>query len=176
MLALSRSGRSLVTTVTWRPSAARLWATVRMRWSLSSDRRPAGSVERSWWLSSTLMVPPCSVAEDRLGQRPVFDAEPFEGAERLPRRPPEVRVVALRLELDEHGDRDHDVVLVEAHQRPRVGQQHRCVEHVGTRRLGVHIGHGHRLRLGTRTHATRSVPAGGGWPGPPRTMGGGEGE
>ena len=40
--AFSRSGRSLVTTVTSRPSAARLRATARMRWSLLSALSAAG--------------------------------------------------------------------------------------------------------------------------------------
>ena len=61
MLALSRSGRSLVTTATSAPSLARLRATARMRWSLASDRSVAGRPASSWWLTSTRTVPPCSL-------------------------------------------------------------------------------------------------------------------
>ena len=45
--ALTRSGMSLVTSVTSRPSAERLSATARMRESLLSTRNPAGSAEMS---------------------------------------------------------------------------------------------------------------------------------
>jgi hypothetical protein len=44
--ALTRIGRSLLTTVTRRPSAARFLATARIRVSLSPSRKPAGSA--SW--------------------------------------------------------------------------------------------------------------------------------
>ncbi len=43
--ALTRSGRSLLTSTTSLPSAARLLATDRMRVSLSPSRKPAG---RTW--------------------------------------------------------------------------------------------------------------------------------
>ena len=45
--ALTRSGRSLLTSTTSSPSAARLQATDRMRESLSPSRNPAGSTEGS---------------------------------------------------------------------------------------------------------------------------------
>ncbi len=47
MLALSRNGRSFVTTVTSCPSSARFFATARMRWSLLSVVSAAGSVDVS---------------------------------------------------------------------------------------------------------------------------------
>src|SRR4029077_19877915 len=55
--ALTRSGRSLLTSTTSSPSAARLRATDRMRESLSPSRNPAGSTVGSEWLSSTFTVP-----------------------------------------------------------------------------------------------------------------------
>ena len=45
MLALRRSGRSFVTTVTSCPSSARFLATARMRWSLLSVASAAGSAD-----------------------------------------------------------------------------------------------------------------------------------
>ncbi len=57
--ALTRSGMSLLTNVTRLPSAARLAAQHRMRESLVSVRKPAGSTAGSLWLSSTCSVPPC---------------------------------------------------------------------------------------------------------------------
>ena len=75
MRAFSRSGRSLVTTVTSRPSAARLRATARMRWSLLSAVSDAGRHDGRWWLSSTRSVPPLVVDRQRLGERAVLDAE-----------------------------------------------------------------------------------------------------
>ena len=56
--ALTRSGRSLLTSTTSSPSAARSRATDRMRESLSPSRNPAGSTVGSEWLSSTCTVPP----------------------------------------------------------------------------------------------------------------------
>ena len=56
--ALTLSGRSLLTSTTSSPPAARLRATDKMRESLSPSRNPAGSTEASAWFSSTLTVPP----------------------------------------------------------------------------------------------------------------------
>ena len=54
------------------------------------------------------------VGRHRLGAATRADPEVLEHAERLARRPPELGVVALGLELGEHDERDHHVVLVEA--------------------------------------------------------------
>ena len=51
--ALTRSGMSLLTSVTRLPSAARLAAQLRIRESLLSVRNPAGSTVGSVWFSST---------------------------------------------------------------------------------------------------------------------------
>ena len=131
--ALSRSGRSLVTTVTWLPSAARLRATARMRWSLVSPASDGGRAPRSWWLISTRRVPPDLVDRDRRHEVPVLHPVVLELAQGLAGRPAQLGVVALRLQLQQHHDREHHRVLVEAHQRLRVGQQHRGVEDVHPR-------------------------------------------
>ena len=68
--ALTRSGMSLVTRVTFLPSAAMFSATARMRESLLSTRKPAGSVDRSEWLSSTCSVPPWSPIGTGASRRP----------------------------------------------------------------------------------------------------------
>ena len=68
--ALTRSGMSLLTRVTSRPSAARLSATERIRASLLSVRNPGGSTPSSVWLSSTRSVPPTSLAGTGRSSRP----------------------------------------------------------------------------------------------------------
>jgi hypothetical protein len=59
--ARSRSGRSFDTTTASAPSAARLRATARMRWSLSAPRNASGRPAASAWFSSMRTVPPCSL-------------------------------------------------------------------------------------------------------------------
>jgi hypothetical protein len=110
--ALRRSGRSLVTTVTSAPSADRFLATARLRQPREvlvvqlDAERAAGVVHRQ-----------------RLGQGAVLEAQALECAQRLPGRPAELGVVALGLDLGEHHDREHDVVLLEPLQGSWVGQQ-----------------------------------------------------
>ena len=128
--ALTRSGMSLLTNVTRLPSAARLSAQVRMRESLVSVRKPAGSTVGSVWLSSTCSVPPCVPTGIGLIQPPVLDPQIVEHPQRLPGEPAQLVVVPLGLQLADHHQRDDDLVLGEPGQRPRVGQQHRGVEHV----------------------------------------------
>ena len=68
--ALTRSGMSLVTRVTRRPSAASPSATDRIRASLVSVRNPIGSAIWSAWLSSTRAVPPSSLTVNGTSNRP----------------------------------------------------------------------------------------------------------
>ena len=68
--ALTRIGRSLLTSTTSSPSAARLAATERMRESLSPSRNPAGSTDGSEWLSSTRTVPPSAPTGISSSSRP----------------------------------------------------------------------------------------------------------
>ena len=67
----------------------------------------------------------------RRGEVAVALAEVVEDAQGLAGEVAEVGVVALGLELGDDDDRQHDVVLGEAHQRMGVRQQHGRVEHVG---------------------------------------------
>ena len=60
----------------------------------------------------------------------VLDAQLVEMTQRLPGEVADLGIVALALELGDHHDGDHDVVLGEAEERPRIAQQHRGVEHV----------------------------------------------
>ena len=55
-----------------------------------------------------------------------------EQTQRLPGEPAQLRVVPLALQLADHDEREHHVVLGEAVQRARVGQQDAGVEDVGT--------------------------------------------
>ena len=58
------------------------------------------------------------------------DAELVEHAKRGAGEVAELGVVALALELGDHHHREHDLVLLEPFQRPRVGQQDRGVQDV----------------------------------------------
>ncbi len=61
----------------------------------------------------------------------VLDAQLVEVTEGLAGEVADLRVVAFALELGDHHDGDHDVVLGEAEERPRIAQQHGGVQDVG---------------------------------------------
>ena len=129
--ALIRSGRSLLTRVTSKPSLARLWATARIRVSLSPSRKPEGSDSASVWLSSTRMRAAVLADRHRLVEPAVLDAQLVQHAQGRAGEVAQLGVVALALQLGDHHDGEHHLVLLEALQRPGVGQQHAGVEHVG---------------------------------------------
>ena len=122
---------SLLTKVTRLPSAARLAAQLRIRESLLSVRKPAGSTAGSVWLSSTCSVPPCVANGNGLIQPSVLEPKIVEQAQRLTGEPAQLVVVAFGLQFADHHQRDHHLVFGEPAARPRVGQQHGGVEHVG---------------------------------------------
>ena len=65
-----------------------------------------------------------------LEQRPVAGAQLLEEAEALAGRPAQLGVVALALELGEDHEREHDLVLGEAGDRQRIGEQDGGVDDV----------------------------------------------
>ena len=160
MLAFRRSGRSLVTTVTSWPSLAQVVgdgedAVV----VVVGGHRAAAGRRVDWWLSSTRSVPPWSLTGSGMVSEPCSRRSRSRCRSALAGGPAQLGVVALRLQLHQHHDREHHLVLVEAHQRPRVGEQHRRVEHVGagarrnrSRRL---VGHGSPKRDGS--HQVRAA-------------------
>ena len=81
--ALTRIGRSLLTTVTSVALVGEVAATARMRVSLSPSRKPAGSDVGSVWLSSTRRVPPTSPIGHRRVEPPVPDPQVVEQPQRL---------------------------------------------------------------------------------------------
>ena len=85
--------------------------------------------------------PAVVVDPQRLGERPVGHPQAFEVAERLAGRPAEVGVVPLGLQLHQHDDRQDHLVLVEAGERARIGEEDGGVEHVGARTGRRQIGH-----------------------------------
>ncbi len=99
-----------------------------------------------------------AVVVDRHGQhqRAVLLAARLEAVAGLARPPAQLGVMALALQLGQHDQRQHDLVLVEAEHRLRIGQQHRRVDHVGLRRDGrgatenEHLGRGLPQGQGTR--------------------------
>ncbi len=61
----------------------------------------------------------------------MLDAEIVEQAQRLAGEPAQLVVVALGLQLTDHYQRNNHFMFGEAGAGPRIGQQHRRVEHVG---------------------------------------------
>ena len=116
--ALTRSGMSLVTRVTSRPSAARFSATARMRESLLSTRKPAGSVDRSRVVQLDAQRAAVVADRHRRVEPAVLDAQLVEHAQRLPGEPAQLGVVALGLQLADHHQRQDDLVLGEAARAP----------------------------------------------------------
>ena len=77
------------------------------------------------------------VHRDPTGQRTVLRAQGLELTQSFTGRPPELGMVALRLELGEHGKGQHDRVLLEPEHRLRVSQHDRRVDHEGLRSEGT---------------------------------------
>ena len=132
--------------------------------SLSPSRKPEGSDAGSVWLSSTRSVPPASPTGTGSSRRPCIDPQLVEHPQRRPGEEAELRVVPLALELGDHHDREHHLVLGEAAQRAGVGQQHAGVEDVGAGAGG--LARGSWRRTGTllagpaRAPAPRASPSG----------------
>ena len=135
--AFTRSGMSLVTSVTSRPSAARLSATARMRESLLST--PEAGRQRGQVGVVQLDVQRAAGVADRHRrvQSAVPDPQLVQRPQRLPGEPAQFGVVALALQLADDDQRQHHVVLGEAAERSGIGQQHRGVEDEGAQRGGV---------------------------------------
>ena len=67
----------------------------------------------------------------------------IEQPQRLPGEVPELRMTALGFELSYHHNRDHDVVLVEAQERPRIREQDGGIKYVGATGAGLGSLYGH---------------------------------
>ena len=77
----------------------------------------------------------------RLVQPAVLDPQVVEQPQRLPGEVPELRMGTLALELGDDHDRHHHLVLLEAQQRERIGEQHAGVEDEGAVVVGnSHVG------------------------------------
>ena len=145
--AFTRIGMSLETRTTSRPSADRLRATARIRESLSAPssecrRNPAGSTDRSAVVELDVQRAAAVADRYRIVQPTVLDAQVVEHAERLPGEPAKLRVVPLPLQLADHDERQDDLVLTEAAQCSRVGEQHAGVEDVRLAGFGrAAVGH-----------------------------------
>jgi hypothetical protein len=126
--ALTRSGMSLLTSVTSRPSAASPSATERIRVSFESLRKPCGSTLWSAWFELDPQRSALVVAQHRVIQPAVLDAQLVEHAQRLPGEPAELGMVTLALQLGDHHERDDDLVIGEPAERRRIGQQDRGVQ------------------------------------------------
>jgi hypothetical protein len=81
---------------------------------------------------------------DRRVEAAVLDPQLVQHPQGLPREPAEFGVVPFALQLADDDQREHHLVLGEAPQRPRIGEQHGGVEHEGTHGLvdwGAGSGH-----------------------------------
>ena len=156
--ALIRSGRSLETSVT----------SVALVGEVAGHREDPGVVvaepeagraatSASVWLSSTRMVPPCVADRDRLVEPAVRDPQLVEHPQRRAGEVAELGVVPLALELGDHHDRQHDLVLVEAPAAPPGRPAGRWCR--GRRCGRPRRGHGLGGRLGW-SDALRSVARG----------------
>ena len=167
--ALTRSGMSLVTSVTSRPSAARAQrhgedpGVVGVGAEAGRQHRRVGVVELDPHRAAVV------VDRQRQVQPTVLDPQVVEDPQRLPGEHADLRMVALALQLgDDHQRQDH-LVLGEPENRPRVGQQHRGVQDVGPAGDRVRSSLGGRRRdagpCGAAWPALRSGPLGLAWPG-----------
>jgi len=60
----------------------------------------------------------------------VLEPQVVEQTQRLAGEPAELMMMAFVLQLTDHHQRDHHFVFSEAGTGPRIGQQHRGVEHI----------------------------------------------
>ena len=128
--ALTRIGRSLETRVTSLPSPARLRATARMRESLSPSRKPGGQRRRVGVVELDAQGAADVADRHRRVEPAVLDPQVVEQPQRLAGEVAELGVVPLGLQLGDHDDREHDLVLGEAQQARGSASRTRGVENV----------------------------------------------
>ena len=105
--------------------------------SLSPTQPEAGRQHRRVGVVELDAQGAAAVADrDRLVQPAVGDPQVVEQPQRLAGEVAQLGVVPLGLELGDDHDGQHDLVLVEAQQGVRVGQQHRGVEDEGALAVG----------------------------------------
>ena len=124
-----------------------------IRLSLLSLRKPGRQRRRVAVVELDVQRAAVLADGDRGVEPAVRDPEVVEHAQRLPREPAELRVVALVLEFSDHDEREHHVGVAEAHQRAGVGEQDGGVEDVRT-------ASGHESTPVGRTARPRSKVAG----------------
>ena len=131
--------------------------------SLSPSRKPDGSDVGVGVVELDPERAALVADRDRLVEPAVADPQLVEHAQGRAGEVAELGVVPLALQLGDHHDRQHDLVLLEALQRPRVGEQHAGVEDVGAAGpadgsawadawlVEASSGHGHPSQTGART-------------------------
>ena len=101
-----------------------------------AEPEPGGQHRGSEWLSSTRTVPP-SVADRQFRVQPaVLDAQVIEVAQGLAGEVAQFGMVPLGFQLGDDDDRQDYLVLIEAGDGRRVGEQDAGVEYVRTATLG----------------------------------------
>ena len=118
--ALTRIGRSLETTTTSRPSAARLAATARIRRVVVAEPEAGGQDGRVGVVQLDAQGAAVVPEGDRDVEAAVLDAQVVQHPQRGPGEVAELGVVPLGLELRDDDDGEDHVVLREPQDRPRV--------------------------------------------------------
>ncbi len=167
--ALTRSGMSLVTRMTSPcPTGPALGGQVERAGQdpavVGVGAKPGREHLRVGVVELDVQRPASGADRHRCVQAAVLDAQLVEHAQRRAGEPAQLGVVPLALELGDDHQRQHDLVLVEPGQRPRVGQQHRRVEHVAAG--GVRVGGGTTIRHGSSLVGAAPRPHSG-WAGRP---------
>ena len=134
--ALTRIGRSLLTTVTSTPSLREVLGDGQDAGVVVAEPEAGGQRERVGVVE--LDAQGAAVVADRhRGVEPALaDPQVVEQPQGLAGEVAELRVVPLGLELGDDDDRQHDLVLLEPQHRARVGQQDGGVEHERLGRRG----------------------------------------
>ncbi len=159
--ALTRIGRSLVTRTTSLPSLRQLRATARMRVSLSPSRKPGGQHRGVAVVELDAERSALVADRERLVETAVGQPQVVERPQRRTGEVAQLGMVPFGLELGDDDDREHDLVLGEPGQRPRVGEQDTGVEDVGAPG-GGRCGHSFSFGRSPRRTTWESVLSSGG--------------
>ena len=160
--AFTRSGMSLLTNVTRLPSAARLAAQVRIRESLRLGPEARGQHRRVAVVQLDMQRAALRPNGNRLIQPSVLEPQIVEHPQCLPGEPAQLMMMPLGFQFADDHQRDHDFVLGKPRGRPRIGQQHGGVEHIGPDGRISHVALLEPARPRTNLSADTAVPG----PGP----------
>ena len=129
--ALTRSGMSLLTSVTRLPSAARLAAQRQDACVVGLGPEAGRQDRRVAVVELDLQRTALCANGNRLIQPSVLDPQIVEHPQRLAGEPAQFVVVTFGFQFADDNQRNNDFVLGEPSACPRIGQQYGGVEHIG---------------------------------------------